>query len=348
MLQRWAATPARSGNFGTWTRSGALAMSLLFTLIALLVLVYGLLCAFYYLFQERFIFVRFRLSKRFRFRFKHRFLECELKGHDGAALHGLYFPAEQPKGVILYFHGNTGSLRRWGKYAPRYTRLGYDVLMPDHRGYGKSRGALSEAALHADALQWYDYLAECWEEQDIVVYGRSLGSGLATPVAAARKPRLLILETPFANLLDVARYYLPILPYRLLLRYRFRNDLAVRRVKCPVYIFHGKRDTIVPYTSALKLYSLIPADITREMFTFPKGHHSDLVRFVRFNRALARILAAPPALRSDAAPPADSPLPSSPSITEHDRTHPDSSLGRSGPERLHQGPERPGDPEERG
>lgn len=269
-------------------------MALFIALVVLLALAYGVLCLFYYLLQERFIFVRFRVGQRYRFKFPYPFEERFLKTNDGASLHALYFKAKDPRGVLIYFHGNTGSLRRWGKFAPRFTDMGYDVLMPDHRGYGKSRGKLSEAALHADAKAWYENVLTNWSEKDIVVYGRSLGSGLATPLAAANDPRLLILETPFANLHDVARFYLPILPYRFLLRYSFRNDIAIRRVKCPVYIFHGRRDTVVPYSSALKLYSRVPSTLQREMFTFANGHHSDLVRFARFNRVLRQLLALPP------------------------------------------------------
>lgn len=265
-------------------------MMILLYLVVLLAAGYVALCLFYFLLQERFIFIRFPLRRKFRFKFRFPFEERFIQAADGSELHALYVPAADPRGVVLYFHGNTGSLRRWGKLAPRFTKLGFSVLMPDHRGYGKSRGKLTEAALHADALRWYDHLRDTWPEKDIVVYGRSLGSGLATPVAAQRAPRLLVLETPFANLYDVARFYLPILPYGLLLRYTFRNDLAIRRVKCPVYIFHGKRDTMVPYASALALYAGVPGTVHREMFTFPKGHHSDLYRFPRFKRALERIL----------------------------------------------------------
>lgn len=266
-------------------------MSILLYLALLLAVGYVALCLFYFLLQERFIFIRFPLRRTYRFAFKFPFEERFIRAADGSELHALYVPAPDARRVVLYFHGNTGSLRRWGKLAPRFTRLGLSVLMPDHRGYGKSRGKLSEVALHDDALRWYDHLREAWPEKEIVVYGRSLGSGLATPVAAQRLPCSLVLETPFANLFDVARYYLPILPYGMLLKYRFRNDLFIRRVKCPVYIFHGKRDTMVPYASALALYARVPGTVHREMFTFPHGHHSDLHRFPRFKRAMARILA---------------------------------------------------------
>jgi len=265
-------------------------MRWLLVFLVVLVLGYTGLCLFYALFQERFIFIRFRTSRNYKYKFQAPFEERFLQRPDGAELHALYFKAEAPRGVVIYFHGNTGSVRRWGKYAQRLNRLGYDVLMPDPRGYGKSRGELSEPLLHADAEAWYNTLLERWKGTDIVIFGRSLGSGLATPLAAQRTPRLLILETPFANLFEVATNYLPILPYRLLLRYPFRNDIAIKRIACPVYIMHGKRDNVVPYASALRLYSLVPPTVHREMLTFPKGYHSDLGRFPRYQRLLKRVL----------------------------------------------------------
>lgn len=258
--------------------------------LGLVAAAYAGICLFYAIFQERFIFIRFRTARRYVYKFQGPLEELFLNTEDGAELHALYFKAEKPRGVVLYYHGNTGSVRRWGKFASRFVRMGYDVLMPDPRGYGKSRGPLSEAALHADASLWFDQLSSHWSPGDIVVIGRSLGSGLATPVAVRHDPRMLILETPFANLYEVAMNYLPILPYRLLLRYPFRNDIAVKRIKCPVYILHGKFDNVVPYASALRLYSLLPSNIHREMVTFPKGHHSDLPRFARYHRFMRRVL----------------------------------------------------------
>jgi len=262
-------------------------------LLLILLTGYAGIVLFYFLLQERFIFLRIRTRQGHQYRYRTDFEERWLSTADGARLHALYFKAAKPRGVLIYFHGNAGSLRRWGRFSARFTALGYDVLMPDPRGYGKSRGRSSQTALIADAGLWYDSLLTQWTEADIVLYGRSMGSALATPVAAHRSPRLLLLETPFANLIDVARSYLPILPYRVLLRYPFRNDEAMVRVRCPVYIFHGKRDPVVPYTSALKLYARVPSSVQRELFTFPKGHHSDLERFPRFHRIQERLLAFP-------------------------------------------------------
>lgn len=258
--------------------------------VGLLLLVYLGVCLFYWWFQERFLFVRFTLADDFKFSDKQVHEELWMDTPDGARLHALHFPQAGPTGAVLYMHGNTGSLRRWQGKASRFTSLGLSVLMPDYRGYGKSRGKLSEEALLADAAAWYDRLAAIYGEVNIVVYGRSMGSGMAVPVAAHRSPRALLLESPYADLLDVARNYLAILPYRWLLKYRFRNDVAIKRVKCPVYIFHGKRDPLVPYSSGLKLYAATPTDIHRELISFEKGYHSNLPGFPRFRRKLRAIL----------------------------------------------------------
>ncbi len=258
--------------------------------LLLLVLLYGTVCLVYWWVQERFIFVRFRVSRDYRFRFSEPFEEVFLAPEEGVELHALLFPAKSAVGTVLFFHGNSGSLRRWGKQAQRFTRLGWNVLMMDYRGYGKSRGKLSEAALHKDAAVWYAWLKEREPEGRIIVYGRSLGSGMAVPVAASHHPRALVLESPFANLYDAARHQFYALPYRWLLRYAFRNDKAIRRITCPVYIFHGKRDPVVPYESALKLYALVPDTVHREMVSFGRGFHSDLWRFKRFQRKMERIL----------------------------------------------------------
>lgn len=261
-------------------------MSVVLSTIGVLLLGYGLLCLFYFVMQERFIFVRFRMPQEQRFRFNLAFEERRMRTEDGAELHALYFKADDPRGVVLYFHGNSGSLRRWGKRAPRFTSQDHDVLMPDYRGYGKSRGQLSEAALLDDAERWYHHLRRQWSQDRIVLYGRSLGSAMAIPVAANNQPRALVLESPFDNLITVARNYLPILPYRFLLRFPFHNDKVIQQVKCPTYIFHGRRDTVVPFTSALRLYALIPPDVEREMIEFPRGNHNNLYNHPRFKRKL--------------------------------------------------------------
>ncbi|MFZ1691946.1 MAG: alpha/beta hydrolase, partial [Flavobacteriales bacterium] len=161
---------------------------------------------------------------------------------------------------------------------------------PDPRGYGKSVGRISEQALIDDAVAWHDWLAEQVGADRITLYGRSLGSALATPVAARRDARMLLLETPFNNLIEVCWSQLPLFPYRWILRYPFRNEAAIRDVRCPVRIFHGTRDAMVPLACALKLYAAIPGHVDREAIVIDGAHHNDLWRFPRFREELRRCL----------------------------------------------------------
>lgn len=201
----------------------------------------------------------------------------------------LHFPVEsaKPKGLILYFHGNRDNLKRWGNYSVDFTSMGYEMLMPDYRGYGKSRGPRSEAAFHADALALYQYAREHFAELPILLYGRSLGSGMASRLAANTQPQMLLLETPFYNLPKLYRSLIGpvarLLPYK----YRFRSDLSLQQVKCPVYIFHGTRDRLVPYEQGVKLSKLPPQC---ELITIPDASHSNVQDFVLYQHELKRIL----------------------------------------------------------
>ena len=146
-----------------------------------------------YFFQEKFIFFPEVLEKDYQFRFAptEKWEEFWLENGD-AKLHGLLFQSPKPKGIIVYFHGNAGSLREWGTLSERFTGRGYELLIMDFRGYGKSRGKLSEKALLEDAQVSYDYAKARFAEDSIVIYGRSLGSGIAVHLAATNKPQRLL------------------------------------------------------------------------------------------------------------------------------------------------------------
>lgn len=238
--------------------------------------------------QEKLFFFPEALPQEYVFPFEHSFEEVFIDAEDGARLHALHFKTENPRGVVLYFHGNAGSLRNWGTLADVFVGRGYDLFMPDYRTYGKSTGNLSEQALHADARQAFNYLLQHYKEQEIVVLGRSIGTGIAVKLASETHPRLLILETPFFHFADLARRHFPFLPVGLLLRYTFRSDAWIAEVKCPVYIFHGTADTIIPYESALELAK--KAQVKTEIITIPGGGHNNLNAYPLYHRELDRAL----------------------------------------------------------
>jgi uncharacterized protein len=248
---------------------------------------YILICAALYIQQERLIFYPEVLASDFMFTFPGRFEEISLPV-DGAVISALYFRASHPKGVVLYFHGNAGSLRSWGDIAAIFVEQGYDVLMPDYRGYGKSTGRImSEQMLHDDAAVAYRYLLERYPEEQIVVYGRSIGSGVATYLAKSRRPRMLILETPYFSLKEIVGQQFPFVPSALL-KYPLRTDLWIGDVACPVYLFHGTSDVLIPYSASQRLAALVKTE--HQLFTIVGGGHNDLSSFALYDQQLDLIL----------------------------------------------------------
>ncbi|WP_231562647.1 alpha/beta hydrolase [Muricauda sp. MAR_2010_75] len=210
--------------------------------------------------------------------FNAEFEELFLSAPDGARLNALKFYAENPKGLILYFHGNAGDLSRWGRIVVPFTDLGYDVLIMDYRTYGKSTGKLSEKALYADAQLFYDRALEKYAAQDIIIYGRSLGASIATHLASNNNPKKLILETPFYSLQETAQERFPFLPTKQLLKYKMPSFKFIQKVSRPIRIFHGTKDNVVSYESGKKLFESILHD-HKKMYTIEDGGHNNLSDF---------------------------------------------------------------------
>ena len=248
---------------------------------------YLLVCAILYVAQERMIFLPERLAADHRYSFPVDFEEVAWQV-DGARLNGLHFPVADAKGVVLYLHGNAGSLRSWGMIATEFVGRGYAVLIPEYRGYGKSQSRLTgEKALHEDALGAYEFLRQQYRDDQIVVYGRSLGTGIAVRLAAARTPRMLILETPYFSLRELATRQFPLVP-PFLLKYPLRTDLWIASVSSPIYLIHGTRDELIPYDSSTRLLPLIKTE--SELITVEGGGHNNLAAFAAYHDALDRIL----------------------------------------------------------
>ncbi|MBC29912.1 MAG: alpha/beta hydrolase [Muricauda sp.] len=243
------------------------------------------------LFQERLIFLPTKLPKDFQYVFDEDFEEIFLTADDGARLNALHFKADVSKGLILYFHGNAGDLSRWGEIASYFVDKGYDVLVMDYRTYGKSTGKLSEEALYQDAELFYEYALGHYQESDIVLYGRSLGTGLATYLASRNRPKKLILETPFYSLVEVAKEKFPYLPVGSLLRYEFPSYQYVQSLKSPVYIFHGTDDGVVPFASGKKLFNAVPSE-EKTFFKIEGGDHNNLIAFSDYHRGIDAVLLA--------------------------------------------------------
>ena len=144
-----------------------------------------------YLLQEKFLFLPEVLPQEYEYNLTYNYDEYFLDTPNSGVINTLHIKANNPKGAILYFHGNAGNLKRWSEVAEYFVAMNYDVYIMDYRTYGKSKGVLSEVALYKDAQECYNHLKQFWNEHDIVVYGRSLGSAMATKIASTNNPKKL-------------------------------------------------------------------------------------------------------------------------------------------------------------
>jgi fermentation-respiration switch protein FrsA (DUF1100 family) len=254
-----------------------------------LISLYAIICGSLYFFQENIIFRPTVLYQDFIYKFSHPFQEIFLKAEDGGIINAVLFKNENPKGVILYFHGNVGDLNRWGKITEYFANKNYDVLVMDYRTYGKSSGDLNEAVLYSDAQMCYDYLKKNYNENSITVYGRSLGSAFATYVSSKNTPKQTILEAPFFSLEDVTQRRLFMFPVKYLLKFKFTNFEYIQNVNSPLYIFHGTDDMVVPFQSGKKLFKA-SSKTNSEFILIPDGTHNNLNEFDIYNNQINKIL----------------------------------------------------------
>jgi alpha-beta hydrolase superfamily lysophospholipase len=150
-----------------------------------------------YFVQEKFIFKPEKLPQDFTYKYDLPFEELFFQVGEGISINGLHFYCPEPKGLVLYFHGNSKSIKGWAKHARDFYRYQYDVVLVDYRGFGKSTGKRSEEHLLNDMQFVYEKLTERFPQHHILVYGRSLGSGFAAKIAADNTPRYLILDAPY-------------------------------------------------------------------------------------------------------------------------------------------------------
>ena len=227
-----------------------------------LVAVYMIVCVLVFFLQEKLIFFPQKLNKEYKFDFEQQFEEIYLPTKDKTLLHGILFKSDNPTGLIFYLHGNAGSLSTWGEVAKTYTALNYDVFILDYRGFGKSEGSIiGQEQIFDDIQIVYEAIKKRYTENEIVVLGYSLGTGLAAKLASTNNPRLLVLQTPYYSLIDIMRRSYPILP-TFILKYKFETNRYLQNCKMPIVIFHGDQDEVIYYGSSLKLKEEFSAKVT--------------------------------------------------------------------------------------
>ncbi len=258
-----------------------------------IVTLFGLAIGYNYYKQDELIFKSVPLEKDYQFSFSAPFEEVYLPVSSGE-IHGIYFKKEEPKGVVLFLHGRSKNLSFWGKRSEFFLERGYSVFVIDYRGFGKSSPGFSESWLLEDSLIAYDYLAKSYNQETIIVYGNSLGTAMATWVAAHRSPGKLILEAPYYSLVDAAAYtrpYLPLWAIKAILKYPLQTHKWIGKVKAPIYIFHGKNDRVVPYLQSQLLYEKACRHNNRvEFIPLEDWGHAHIEKHTSYQAKIGQIL----------------------------------------------------------
>ncbi|MDO4642929.1 MAG: alpha/beta fold hydrolase [Cardiobacteriaceae bacterium] len=226
-----------------------------------------------YFFQEKLLFQPDILAEDYTFAFQTPFEEIRLPV-DGAVLHGLHFRHEQPKGAIVFFHGNAGALDSWGTIGEQLAASGYDCYLFDYRGYGKSSGTIqSLAALFADADAIMTYVQKDFPtDRTVVLVGYSLGSGLAARAADKFHIQHLILLAPYFSLRDVVHEHMPFVP-AFLFKYPLHSAIFLAHADdTQTILIHGRQDNVIPIENSRRLAALL-GDKAR-LFELGAGHNN--------------------------------------------------------------------------
>lgn len=217
------------------------------SLIILAGLILGILLTFYFL-QERIIFSPIKLTKEYIYPFELSFEERYYEVDTDVQLNCLLFKAKESKGLVFYVHGNGDNLRYWGDFAPFFTDLNYDIFMFDFRGFGKSDGRIkNERQLQRDCKHLYQIIIQEYINKPVIIYGFSLGTGIASRLSSKQNPSHLILEAPYYNFIKLINYHKGYLPATWITKYYFRTNKYLRETTCPINIFHGTEDQKVPF-----------------------------------------------------------------------------------------------------
>lgn len=240
--------------------------------------------------QDLFLFHPVILARNYTYNFTVPFKETAIPFNKTDTINLVkFYPASSvSKGVVLYFHGNKGNINRYAKFAENFTKHGYEVWMPDYPGYGKSVGERSEKIFYKQAELIYTLAFADFRSNNIVIYGKSLGTGIAAYLASVKHCSQLLLETPYYSIPELMAVYAPIYPTKIMAKYNLPIYQYLQKIKVPISIFHGTNDGVIPYRCAARLQSVLkPTDL---FVTIENGTHNNLNDFPLFHQKLDSLL----------------------------------------------------------
>ena len=237
-------------KFGSMNRRTGRRFKRLLLIIVILYIVGGIVLFFI---QDLILFHPKQVSRDYKYSFDLPFEELNIPFGNNNLNIIQFKTIQSKKGLVLFYHGNMKNVEHYSKYPEIFLRNGYDIWMIDYPDFGKTTGKRSEKIMYEQSLLMYDLAGKIIKSDSIIVYGKSIGTGVAAYVAANRKCSRLILETPYYSINALARYYFPFYPVVPMTRYSFPVYTYLQNVKSPTSFFHGTKDETIPYRQAVKL-----------------------------------------------------------------------------------------------
>jgi len=193
---------------------------------------------------------------------------------DGLQLHAWYKVAQINQPTLLYLHGNAGNIGNRIGFARQFIHAGFGLLLLEYRGYGGNKGRPTEKGLYEDGRAGLQFLQQQGvKPKSIVLYGESLGSGVATKLAQEIRSCAVVLQSPYTSLTELARYHYPWLLF-LKTWDKFDSMSRIASIQAPLLILHGKKDDIVPFSQGVALFQR--AHNPKEILSFELYGHNDL------------------------------------------------------------------------
>ena len=248
----------------------------IFFWIKIILLVYAIIGIVFFYFQDKILFHPQKLAADYQYKFKGRVEEINIPFNETDTMNIVKFlPDSVPiKGVVIYYHGNMKNIAHYANFVAPFLKSGYEVWMEDYPGFGKSTGEITEQKLYDQALQVKKLADGKFHSDSIIIYGKSLGTGIAANVATRTKAKMLILETPYYSIPSLFSSYAFMYPNEQMSNYKLSTNLFLQDVACPVIIFHGTSDGVIPYRNARKLLSVLKS--TDKFITVEGASHNNV------------------------------------------------------------------------
>jgi pimeloyl-ACP methyl ester carboxylesterase len=260
--------------------------------LKIILVVYVVIGIALYFLQEKFIFHPESLPADHPFSFREPFTAIDLPVNPEKNLSIVRFtvPDSISKGVVLYFHGNRQNIERYAPFALPFTRNHFEVWMIDYPGFGKSTGPRSEKIMYEDAAILYQMARGKFTKDSIIIYGKSLGTGVATQLASVKDCRRLILETPYYSMDALMKRYAFLYPVSLMSKYHFPTWQYLQKTEAPITLIHGTEDEVIPYGHSVRLKKVQPH---ATLISIENGKHNDLAGSPFFQQQLDSLLNLP-------------------------------------------------------